>query len=67
VDDDLFHLGGGGCKGKLKAIENLSIEKMETNSYHTQQEIADLIYDAYGIRVHRTVVGKLLKKTKSNG
>jgi transposase len=67
ADDSLFHVGGGGCKGKLKDIENLIIEKIETNNYHTQQEIADMIYDEYGIKVHRTVVGKLLKKTKSNG
>jgi transposase len=67
ADDGLFHVGGGGCKGKLKDIENLIIEKIETNNYHTQQEIADMVYDEYGIRVHRTVVGKLLKKTKSNG
>ena len=66
-DEGLFHVGGGGCKGKLKGIEKLIIEKIETNNYHTQQEIADMVYDEYGIKVHRTVVGKLLKKTKSNG
>jgi transposase len=62
ADDDLFHVGGGRCKGKLKDIEDLIIEKIERNNYHTQQEIADMIYDEYGIKVHRTVVGKLLKK-----
>jgi uncharacterized membrane protein len=67
ADDGLFHVGGGGCRGKLKAIEKLIIEKVETNNYHTQQEIAGMVYDEYGIKVHRTVVGKLLKKTKSNG
>jgi hypothetical protein len=67
ADDDLFHIGGGGCKGKLKAIEELIIEKIENNNYHTQQEIADMVCDEYGIKVHRTVIGKLLKKTKSNG
>jgi hypothetical protein len=45
ADDGLFHVGGGGCKRKLKAIEELSIEKIETNNYHTQQEIADMVYD----------------------
>lgn len=67
ADDGLFHAGGGGGKGKLKDLEELVIEKIETNNYHTQQEIADMVYDEYGIRVHRTVVGKLLKKTASNG
>jgi transposase len=67
ANDELFHVDGGGCKGKLKDIEGLILEKIETNNYHTQQEIADMVYDEYGIKVHRTVVGKLLKKTKSNG
>jgi transposase len=67
ADDRLFHVGGGGGKGKLKDIEELIIEKIETHNYHTQQEIADMIYDEYGIKVHRTVIGKLLKKTKSSG
>jgi transposase len=66
ADDGLFHAGGGGRKGKLKDIEDLIIEKIETNNYHTQQEIADMVYDEYGIRVHRTVVGKLLKKNEIN-
>jgi hypothetical protein len=59
MDGDLFHVGGGECKGKLKDIEALIIEKIETNSYHTQQEIADMVYDEYGIKVYRTVIGKL--------
>jgi transposase len=63
--DELFHVGGGGGKGKLKDIERLIIEKIETNNYHTQQEIAGMVYDEYGIKVHRTVVGKLLKKTSN--
>ena len=67
ADDGLFHVGGGGCKGKLKDSEGLIIEKIENNHYHTQQEIADMVYDEYGIRVHRTVMGKRLKKTESNG
>jgi transposase len=67
ADASLFHVGGGGREGELKDIENLIIEKIETNNYHTRREIADMIYDEYGIKVHRTVVGKLLKKTKSNG
>jgi transposase len=67
ADDRLFHVGGGGGKGKLKDIEDLIIEKIETHTCHTRQEISDMIYDEYGIKVHRTVIGKLLKKTKSSG
>jgi transposase len=67
TDESLFHVGGGGGKGKLKDIEDLIIEKIENNNYHTQQEIADMVYDEFGIKVHRTVIGKLLKKKKLNG
>jgi formylmethanofuran dehydrogenase subunit B len=52
ADNVLFHVGGGGSKGKLKDIEGLIIERIENNNYHTQQEIADMVYDEYGIRVH---------------
>jgi hypothetical protein len=65
ADNGLFH--AGGREEKLKDIEGIIIERIENNSYHTQQETAGMVYDEYGIRVHRTVVGKLLKKTKSNG
>ncbi|MDR0628745.1 MAG: hypothetical protein LBG24_03725 [Treponema sp.] len=47
ADEGLFHDGGGGCKGKLKDVEKLIIEKIETNNYHTQQEIADMAYDVW--------------------
>jgi hypothetical protein len=51
-----------GGQRELKAVEGLIIEKIETNNYHTWQEIADMIYDEYRIRVHRTVAGTLLTK-----
>jgi hypothetical protein len=66
ADDGLFHVGVGGRKGKLKDIEYLIIEKIETNNCHTRQKIASTVYDEYGIRGHRTVAGKPLK-TESNG
>lgn len=65
LGDDLFSVSGGGRKGKMKDIEELIIEKVDNNSYHTHQEIADMVYADHGIKVHRTAVGRLLKKTKS--
>jgi hypothetical protein len=44
ADDDLFHVGGGGCKGKLKDIEELSIEKIENNNYDTSWFKVGLIF-----------------------
>jgi arginine repressor len=48
-------------------LEEFIIEKIETNNYHSQQEIADMVYEERGIKVHRTTVGRLPKKTASNG
>jgi len=67
LQKDLLQVGGGGRKGKMKDVEALIIEKIESDNYHTQQEIADMIYAEHGIKVHRTAVGRLLKKTKSDG
>jgi transposase len=65
--DELFQVGGGGRKSKMTNLEEFIIEKIETNNYHSQQEIADMVYEERGIKVHRTTVGRLLKKTASNG
>jgi transposase len=65
--DELFQVGGGGRKSKMADIEEFIIGKIETNNYHSQQEIADMVYEEQGIKVHRTTVGRLLKKTASNG
>lgn len=62
--EGLFHVGGGGRKGKLKDIENSIIEEIEKNDYHSRQQIADMIEEKYGIKVTLPVIGKLLKKTK---
>jgi transposase len=66
-DDDLFRASGGGRKRKLKDIDSLIAEKIESNDYHTHQEIADMIYTEYGIKVHRSTVLRMLKKTASGG
>lgn len=49
ADDGLFHVGGGGGKGKLKDIEELVIEKIETDNCHTRQEIAGTVYVNTGL------------------
>jgi len=66
-DDDLFKASGGGRARKLKDVEKLVAEKIANNDYHTHQEIADLIYNEYGIKVHRSTVLRMLKKTASGG
>ena len=63
TDDDLFRVSGGGRERKLKDVEKLIAEKIENNDYHTHQEIADMIYKEHGIKVHRSTVLRMLKKT----
>jgi transposase len=65
--DELFQAGGGGRKSKIANLEEFIIEKIESNNYHSRQEIADMAHEERGIKVHRTTVGRLLKKTASNG
>ena len=63
--DNLFHVSGGGRKRKLIDMEELVIEDINNNTYHSHQQIADMIHEKYGIRVSLPVIGRLLKKTES--
>jgi len=67
TDDDLFRASGGSRGRKMMDVEKLVMEKIENNDYSTQQEIADMVYEEYGIMVHRSTVSRLLKKTASGG
>ena len=58
---------GRGGKRKLQDIETAIIEEVEKNDYHSQQQIADMIEEKFGLKVSSRSVGRLLKKTKSNG
>jgi len=61
--DSLFHVGGGGRKRKLADVEDDIIEEINSNNYHSHQQIADMIQEKYGIKVSLPVVSRLLKKT----
>jgi transposase len=65
--DSLFHVGGGGRKGKLVDVENSIIKEINSNNYHSHRQIADMIREKYGIKVSLPVISRLLKKTGSNG
>jgi len=60
--DDMFHVGGGGRKGKLDEVEGLIVEEISKNNYHSHQQIADMVYEKYGVKVSLPVIGRLLKK-----
>ena len=65
--DRLFHVGGGGRKRKLVDVEDAIIEEINDNNYHSHQQIADMIWEKFGIKVSLPVISRLLKKNGSNG
>jgi transposase len=65
--DSLFSIGKGGRKRKLKDVESEIVEAVNSGSYHSQQEIADMVHERYGIRVTPNTISRLLKKTASSG
>lgn len=65
--DSLFHIGGGGRKRKLVDFEEAIVEEVNNGSYHSQQQIVDMVYEKYGIKVTTNTISRLLKKTASSG
>ena len=54
---------GNGRKGKTTGIEEQILAELESNNYHTRQEIADMEEEKFHVRISRSSVGRLLKKT----
>ena len=66
--DDAFTLGrGSGRPGNAKGFESEIAKELEKNNYQTRQQVADMIYEKFGITMSVSAVGKLLKKTASGG
>ena len=64
--DGLFDVSSGrGRKSKFKDIEAQIIEEIEKGNYQTLQQIADMVYEKFGVKVSIMAVSRLLKKTKS--
>jgi len=58
----LFVINGGGRKSPLADFESDIIEEITSNAYYTKQQIADVVFEKYGIKVTQQAIGKLLKK-----
>jgi len=58
----LFVINGGGRKSPLADFESDIIEEITSNAYYTKQQIADMVFEKYGIKVTQQAIGKLLKK-----
>lgn len=66
--DEIFAFGSsGGRPGKARGFEVEIAEELERNNYHSHQQIADMIYEKFGIKMSVSAVGRLLKKTVSGG
>jgi transposase len=65
--NDLFKINGGGRKSKTADVEQAVAGEINSNQYHSRQQIADMIYEKHGIKISVNAVGELLKKMKSNG
>ena len=65
---DAFALGkGSGRPGNAKGFEDEIADELEKNNYQTRQQVADMIYEKFGITMSVSAVGKLLKKKASDG
>lgn len=62
----LFHVGGGGRQSKLIDVEKAIIEEVHNNNYHSQQQIADMVQEKFGIKASVSAIRRLLKKMVSN-
>ena len=53
---------GSGRKPKTAGIEEQIIGEVESNNYHTRQQIADMVEEKFHVHISRSSVGRLLKK-----
>ena len=67
VDKLLSIKRGSGKKSKTFEFEAEILKEIKKNNYHTRQQIADMIKEKFHVQVSVSAVGRLLKKTASNG
>lgn len=58
---------GSGRRCKSEGIEAQILAELETNNYHTRQQIADMVEEKFHVSISRSSIGRLLKKMASNG
>jgi len=64
---EVLKVSGGGRKSKLADIESQVVKDINEGDFHTRQQIADMVFEKYGVRVSLPVIGRLLKKMASDG
>ena len=58
---DFLAVNGGGRKGKLKDIEQSIIDEIDTNNYHSKQQIVDMIKNKFKLIASISTIGRFLK------
>ena len=65
--DKLLQVNGGGRKRSLIDVEQAIINEVNESTYHTYQQITDMVFEKFGLKVSSATIRRLLKKTKSSG
>ena len=65
--EGLLQVGGGGRKRKLVDVEQVIINEVNEGTYHTHQQITDMVAEKFGLKVSSATIRRLLKKTASGG
>jgi transposase len=64
--NEVLAVSGGGRKRKLADVEAQVVADINNGTFHTRQQIADMVYEKYGIKVSLPAIGRIVKKTKSS-
>lgn len=59
---DIFSLGHGGRKCKLQDLEQDIVEELDSHKYRTRQQIVDMIYEKYNMKVSTSAISRFLEK-----
>ena len=56
----LSRKSGSGSVGRLADVEEKIKEELDKNNYHSRQQISDMIWEKFGVRMKRTAIGRYL-------
>lgn len=59
---ELLTISGGGRKSKVDGYEDQIIAELDRGNYHTHKQIANMIYEKFGLVISPSAVGRFLKK-----
>jgi transposase len=60
--ENIFRVKGGGRKSKLLGVEQAIVDEINTNNYHSRQQIVDMIEEKFGLKISLSAIWRFLKK-----